>query len=94
MRDPIPLTNWVFQRFQSSRSGMWRLLARGTRPDGEHVETSVVAAIDVPARVVTTHSGSRYRLDGPWVYAGREGAPQELADILAWYGEWTPKEGA
>ena len=89
MKPTIDITSWVFSRFKSERSGKWRMNLRGI-VDGEPRETSTIAAIDVDAGIVTTASGSRYRLVGPWVYAGNPGSPTKLADILNWYGEWTP----
>ena len=90
MGDAIPLTTWGFRRFQSARSGKWRLLVLGDAPGRAGIESSAVSAIDIPTRVVTTASGSLYRLDGPWMYGHLRGAPQEVAAILDWYGEWVP----
>lgn len=84
------VTDWVFERAQDS-SGAHRLYLKG-RDGMQSLSTSAVVAIDVPARIVTTRSGTLYRLDGPWVYAHSGGAPETLADILAWYGDWTPAE--
>ena len=89
MKPPIDITSWVFSRFKSERSGKWRMNLCGI-VDGEARETSTIAAIDVDAAIVTTASGSRYRLVGPWVYATAGGSPTTLADILDTYGEWTP----
>ena len=85
------LTGWTFRRFQSARSGKWRLCLSG-QVDGRTVDTSAVASIDTASGVVTTCSGSRYRLVGPWAYAWTAGAPQALPDIVAWFGEWEAKE--
>lgn len=93
MTPAIDITSWVFHRFKSERSGKWRMNLRGI-VDGEARETSTIAAIDVAAGIVTTASGSRYRLVGPWVYATNPGSPTTLAGVLEWYGEWTPKHGA
>lgn len=86
----IDLTHWVFNRFKSERSGKYRMTVRGDTPDGERKVTSVLVSIDADTGIVATVSGSTYRLVGPWVYANNGGAPQTLADVLAWYGEWTP----
>lgn len=91
MKPTIDITSWVFSRFKSERSGKWRMNLRGI-VDGESRETSTIAAIDTETQIVTTASGSRYHLVGPWVYATNPGSPTTLAGILGWYGEWTPAD--
>lgn len=88
------LTHWVFNRFKSERSGKYRMTVRGDTPDGERKVTSVLVSVDANTGIVTTVSGSTYRLVGPWMYATAGGSPETLADILAWYGKWTPANPA
>lgn len=88
------LTHWVFTRFKSSRSGKYRMTVQGTDPSGECKVTSTLVSVDADTGIVTTVSGSTYRLVGPWMYATAGGSPKTLADILAWYGEWTPANPA
>lgn len=62
MSDIRTIDGWQLQRFQSSRSGKWRVLLMG-KVDGDPRVTSALASIE--GDVVTTHSGSRYRLGAP-----------------------------